>query len=128
MIATLSTIFGILATVLAILGLYGVTAYSVARRSREIGIRMAFGAQGGDVIGLLMKEVLGLVLTGIIFGLPCALTLSRIARAQLYDVDPNDFWSMALATVLLTGVSLIAAYIPARRAARSDPVRILRVE
>jgi len=128
MIATLSTIFGILATVLAILGLYGVTAYGVSRRSREIGIRMALGAEGGNVVGLLMKEVLALVLTGIILGLTCAFTLSRIARAQLYDVDPNDFWSMALATVLLTGVSLIAAYIPARRAASCDPVQVLRVE
>jgi predicted permease len=128
MIATLSTVFGILATALAILGLYGVTAYTVARRSREIGIRMALGAQGGTVVGLVMREMLVLVLTGVIVGLPCAAALSRIARTQLYGVSPNDFLSMALATLLLTAVTLIAAYIPARRAVRCDPVRILRAE
>jgi predicted permease len=128
MIATLSTVFGVLATVLAILGLYGVTAYTVARRSREIGIRMALGAQGGAVVGLVMREMLVLVLAGIIVGLPCAASLSRIARTQLYGVEPNDFLSMSLATLLLTTVTLIAAYVPARRAVKCDPVRILRTE
>ena len=128
MIATLSTVFAILATVLAIVGLYGVTAYTVARRSREIGIRMALGAQSGDVVGLVMHEVLVLVLAGVIVGLPCAAALSRIARTQLYGVSPNDLLSMALPALLLTAVALIAAYVPARRAVRCDPVRILRME
>jgi ABC-type antimicrobial peptide transport system permease subunit len=128
MIATLSTVFAILATVLAIVGLYGVTAYTVARRSREIGIRMALGAQSGDVVGLVMHEVLVLVLAGVIVGLPCAAALSRIARTQLYGVSPNDFLSMALPALLLAAVALIAAYVPARRAVRCDPVRILRME
>ena len=128
LIATLSTVFGILATVLAIVGLYGVTAYTVARRSREIGIRMALGARAGNVVGLVMREVLILVLAGVIVGLPCAAALNRIAGAQLYGVGPNDFLSMALATFLLTAVALIAAYAPARRAATYDPVRILRAE
>jgi predicted permease len=104
MIATLSTVFAILATVLAIVGLYGVTAYTVARRSREIGIRMALGAQSGDVVGLVMHEVLVLVLAGVIVGLPCAAALSRIARTQLYGVSPNDFLSMALPALLLAAV------------------------
>jgi len=128
MIATLSTVFAILATVLAIVGLYGVTAYTVARRSREIGIRMALGAQSGDVVGLVMHEVLVLVLAGVIVGLPCAAALSRIARTQLYGVSPNDFLSMALPALLLAAVALIAAYLPARSAVRCDPVRILRME
>jgi ABC-type antimicrobial peptide transport system permease subunit len=128
MIATLSTVFGILATILAIVGLYGVTAYTVARRSREIGIRIALGARGGDVVGLVMREVLVLVLAGVIIGLPCAAALSQIARTQLYGVEPADFFSMALATLLLATIALIAAYVPARRAARYDPVRVLRME
>jgi predicted permease len=128
MIATLSTVFGVLATVLAIVGLYGVTAYAVTRRSREIGIRMALGAQRGDVIGLVMREALILVLAGVAVGLPCAAALSRIAGTQLYGVAPNDWLSMTAATLLLTAVALIAAYLPARRAAKHDPVRVLRAE
>jgi ABC-type antimicrobial peptide transport system permease subunit len=128
MIASLSTAFGILATALAIVGLYGVTAYTVARRSREIGIRMALGALDSDVIALVMREVLVLVFWGVIAGLPCAAALSRIVRTQLYGVEPADFLSMALATLLLTTIALIAAYVPARRAARYDPVRVLRAE
>jgi predicted permease len=128
MIATLSTVFGILATVLAIVGLYGVTAYTVVRRSREIGIRMALGARGSSVVGLVLREVLVLVAAGVVIGLPCATALSRIAGAQLYGVEANDFASMALATVLLTVVALAAAYVPARRAAKYDPARVLRTE
>jgi predicted permease len=128
MIATLSTVFGILATLLAIVGLYGVTSYTVTRRSREIGIRMALGAQRGNVVGLVMREVLILVLAGVILGLGCSTALSRIAGAQLYGVGPNDFVSMAQATLLLTAVALISAYIPARRAASYDPAQVLRVE
>lgn len=128
MIATLSTAFGILATILAIVGLYGVTAFSVTRRAREIGIRMALGAPRASVVGLVLREVLLLVIAGVILGLPCSAALSRIAGSQLYGVAPNDFLTMALATMLLTTVALTAAYIPARRAARYDPVRVLRVE
>ena len=128
MIAMLSTVFGILATILAVLGLYGVTAYAVTRRSREIGIRMALGAPQGNVVRLVMREVLILVIAGVILGLPCSVALSRIAGAQLYSISPADFLSMASATLLLTSVALIAAYIPARHAARYDPVRVLRAE
>jgi predicted permease len=128
MIATLSTVFGVLATVLAIVGLYGVTAYTVTRRSREIGIRMALGAQRGSVLGLVMREVLVLVLAGVAVGLPCAAAVSRIAGTELYGVQPNDLPTMMVATILLTAVALAAAYLPARRAARYDPVRVLRAE
>ena len=128
MIATLAAVFGVLATILAVVGLYGVTAYTVTRRSREIGIRMALGAQRSSVVGLVMREVLVLVLAGVAVGLPSAAALSHIAGTQLYDVGPNDWASMTVATILLTAVALVAAYLPARRAARYDPVRVLRAE
>ncbi|SPE34951.1 conserved membrane hypothetical protein [Candidatus Sulfopaludibacter sp. SbA6] len=128
MIATLSAIFGVLATALAIIGLYGVMAYMVARRSREIGIRMALGARSGNVVWLIMREVLVLVAAGVACGLPAAYGLTRVIRAQLYGVEPTDPLSIALATLLLSGVALMAGYLPARRAAGYDPVRVLRYE
>jgi len=126
MIATLSAVFGVLATVLAIIGLYGVMAYMVARRSREIGIRMALGAQTGTVVWLVMREVLVLVFAGVVVGLPAAYGLTRLIQTQLYGVAPNDPLSMMSATLLLSMVALMAGYIPARRAAGFDPVRVLR--
>jgi ABC-type antimicrobial peptide transport system permease subunit len=128
MIATLSSVFGILATVLAIVGLYGVTAFTVTRRAREIGIRMALGARAGNVVGLVMREVLVLVLAGVVMGLPTAVVLGRFVAAQLYGVASNDIISMSLATILLIAVALVAAWAPARRAAGHDPVRVLRAE
>jgi ABC-type antimicrobial peptide transport system permease subunit len=128
MIATLSSIFGVLATVLAIIGLYGVMAYMVTRRSREIGIRMALGAMSGSVVWLVMREVLVLVGAGIAVGLPAAYFLTKVVQAQLYGIEPNDPVSLAVATMLLVGVALAAGYIPARRAAGFDPVRVLRYE
>src|ERR1039457_5892998 len=100
MIATLSSVFGILATVLAIVGLYGVMAYMVARRAREIGIRMALGAQAGNVVRLVMREVLVLVTAGMAVGLPAALGLTRLVKAQLYGIAPNDPASFAIASLL----------------------------
>jgi predicted permease len=128
MIAMLSMVFGALATILAIVGLYGVMAYLVTRRAREIGIRMALGAQAGSVVWLVMREVLALVAIGVAIGLPAALALSKVVQAQLYGVEPHDPGSIAAATLLLTGVALLAGYIPARRAAGYDPVRVLRYE
>jgi predicted permease len=128
LIATLSSVFGVLATLLAILGLYGVMAYMVTRRSREIGIRMALGAQAGNVLWLVMREVLVLVAAGIACGLPAAYVLTRVVKAQLYGVQANDPLSVALATLLLAAVALLAGYIRARRAAGYDPVRVLRYE
>ncbi len=128
MIATLSSAFGALAGVLAIVGLYGVMAYTVTRRSREIGIRMALGARTGNVVWLVMREVLGLVAAGVAAGVPAAWALSRLVQAQLYGVQPHDAASIAMPTALLTAVALLAGYIPARRAAGYDPVRVLRYE
>ena len=128
MIATLSSVFGVLATALAIVGLYGVMAYMVTRRSREIGIRMALGAQSGNVVWLVMREVLVLVGAGIAVGAPAAWALSKLVQAQLYGVQPHDPASIALPTLLLAAVALLAGYVPARRAAGYDPVRVLRYE
>ena len=100
----------------------------VTRRSREIGIRMALGAQAGNVLWLVMREVLVLVSPGIAFGLPAAFALTRLVQAQLYGVQATDPLSIAMATLLLAAVALLAGYIPARRAAGYDPVRVLRYE
>ena len=128
LIATLSTFFGLLATVLAIVGLYGVMAYTVARRTREIGIRMALGAVTGNVVWLVMREVVALVATGVAIGLPLAWGLSRLVQTQLYGITPNDPFTLALATALLAMVACAAGYIPALRATRVDPVTALRYE
>jgi predicted permease len=128
MIASLSTAFGALATVLAVIGLYGVMAFMVTRRAREIGIRMALGAQSGNVVWLVMREVLVLVGVGVAFGLPAAFALAGLVRAQLYGIEPNDPPSIALATLLLAAVAVLAGYIPARRAAACDPVQVLRAD
>jgi putative ABC transport system permease protein len=128
MIATLSTGFGALATLLAVIGLYGVMAFLVTRRAREIGIRMALGALPGNVLWLVMREVLALVAAGILVGAPAAIALAWLVRSQLYGVEPADPLSVALGIGLLAAVSLLAGYVPARRAANYDPVRVLRYE
>ena len=128
LVASLSTGFGILATLLATIGLYGVMAYMVARRTREIGIRMALGAGGGDVLWLVMKEVLQLVAIGVALGLPAAWALTRFAKSQLYGIQPNDTLTVLLATGGIVLVAMLSGYIPARRATLVDPMRALRWE
>ncbi len=128
LIATLSSIFGLLATGLVLIGLYGTKTFMVTRRSREIGIRIALGAVAGNVVWLVMREVIILIGTGIAIGLPIAWALSRVVQSQLYETRPGDPVSIGLATILLAIVSAAAGYLPARRAAASDPLRILRYE
>jgi predicted permease len=128
LIATLSTAFGVLATLLAVIGLYGVMAYTVARRTREIGVRMALGAVQGDVVWLVMREVLALVGTGIVLGLVAAWGLGRLISNQLYGVTASDPLTIAGAAGLLLFVALLAGYLPARRATRVNPVLALRYE
>jgi predicted permease len=128
LVAMLASTFGTLATLLAALGLYGVVAYNVTRRTPEMGVRMAFGAMPRDVLKLVMREVGLLVLGGAIIGVPAALALARYVESQLFGVKANDPLIFAAATVALTLVGLLAGYIPARRAARIDPMKALRYE
>src|SRR5262249_31787274 len=127
-IATLSTAFGVLATLLAVIGLYGVMAYTVARRTREIGVRMALGAVPGDVVWLVMREVLTLVGAGLAIGLVSAWGLGRVVGTVLYGITASDPLTIVAAAALLAAVSLLAGYLPARRATRVNPVLALRYE
>lgn len=126
--ATLATIFGAVATALALIGLYGVMSFLVTRRSREIGIRMALGAMAGSVVWIVVQEALILVAAGFATGLPSAWALTRVVSTQLYGIQPGDPASIAFAVLLLAAVTAAAAFIPARRAVSFDPWRILRHE
>jgi len=128
MLAALSTVFGCLATVLAAVGLYGVMAYMVARRTREIGIRMALGAGRGTVVWLVMREVLRLAAIGVAVGVPSAWALTRLVETQLFGIKPADPGTMVLAAVGIASVATLAGYLPARRATGIDPMRALRWE
>jgi predicted permease len=126
--ASLSGAFGVLATVLAAVGLYGVMAFLVTRRTREIGIRMALGAAAGNVIWLVMREVLLLAGIGIIVGVPAALALTRLLANQLYNVAPNNPATVIAATLGIIVIAALSGYVPALRAARVDPVAAIRSE
>jgi predicted permease len=128
LIALLSAGFGFLATVLASVGLYGVMAFVVARRRKELGIRLALGAQPGRVIWMVMREVMLLLAIGLAVGVPAALALGRYVAAQLYGIQPNDPWIAGSTLALLTVVSALAGLIPAHRASRIDPILALRYE
>ncbi len=124
----LASAFAALATALAMLGLYGVMAHSVARRTREIGIRMALGAAPGRIRTMVMKELLLILAIGVVIGTPAALALTRFAESQLFGVKPNDPVVVAAALCALGVASFAAGYVPARRAARVDPLDALRYE
>ena len=128
LIALLSAGFGLLATLLAAIGLYGVMAFVVARRTKELGLRMALGAQPGSVQWLVMREVMLLVAIGLAIGLPAAMAAARLIASQLYGVTPNDPAMAGIAILLLVSVAAAAGLVPARRAARLDPMLALRQE
>jgi predicted lysophospholipase L1 biosynthesis ABC-type transport system permease subunit len=128
LVATLSVFFGGLSLLLACVGLYGVISFTVARRTGEIGIRLALGATREQVLRAVMSESLALVAAGILIGAPAMLSLSRLAAARLFGVSPTDAVTIGGATALLLALSSVAALVPARRAARVDPMLALRAE
>ncbi|HWB99693.1 MAG TPA: FtsX-like permease family protein, partial [Bryobacteraceae bacterium] len=120
--------FGLLALVLAAIGLYGTLAYAVARRTNEIGIRMALGARRADVLWMVLRQSVILVAFGLAIGLPLALVSTRWIRSYLFGVSPTDPLGIGAPILLLTAVSALAAYLPARRATKVDPMVALRYE
>jgi predicted permease len=128
LMAKLSSFFGLLALLLACIGLYGVMSYDVARRTHEIGIRMALGAEAMDVVRLVMRETMLLVVIGLVGGLGSALATTHLIASLLYGLTPNDPLTIALASLLLLTVAALAGYLPARRAAQVDPLVALRRE
>lgn len=128
MIAQLVSFFGALALILACIGLYGVMAHGVARRTNEIGIRMALGAKGGNIAWMVLRETFMLVVVGLALGVPAALLAGRLVSSQLFELRGADPWTLIGAAVVLTAVAMLAGYIPARRASRVDPLTALRYE
>jgi macrolide transport system ATP-binding/permease protein len=128
LIARLTLLFGLLALVLASVGLYGVTAYTVERRTSEIGIRMALGAGRGSVVGMVMREAMSQAGLGLLIGIPVALMCVRFVQTQLYQVGGFDVLVLTSAVLALAASACVAGLIPARRAASTDPMRALRTE
>ncbi|MGH9790872.1 MAG: FtsX-like permease family protein, partial [Candidatus Acidiferrales bacterium] len=126
--ATLSGVFGLLALLLATIGVYGVVAYTVAQRTREIGVLMALGAQRTDVLRLILKQGLKLVGLGVLAGLLAALAATRLIGSMLYGVSASDPVSFAAVALVLGAVALFACLLPARRASRVDPMAALRYQ
>jgi putative ABC transport system permease protein len=125
---TLLSIFASVALVLTIIGLYGVMSYSVAQRTNEIGIRMALGAQAGDVLGLIVKDGVKIVGVGLLLGIGGALVLTRLMESLLFGVTTRDPLTFVAIAGLLSLVAMLACYIPAWRATRVDPLEALRCE
>jgi macrolide transport system ATP-binding/permease protein len=126
--AKLCTGFAVLALLIACVGLYGTVSYSVAQQAGEIGTRMALGAQRGAVVRMILRRVLLLAAVGLAISVPAALSASRLVKSFLFETQPNDPGSLALAGVVLLSAALLAGYAPARRASRIDPLAALRHE
>jgi ABC-type antimicrobial peptide transport system permease subunit len=125
---TLFSVFAAGALLLASIGIYGVLSYVVGQRTREIGIRMAMGAQKGDVVGAVLRDGARMTLPGIGIGLAVALVMTRLMSALLFGVTPTDVVTFASVALLLCLVALFACYLPARRASRLDPMQALRAD
>src|SRR5207302_8708882 len=120
--------FALIALLLAAIGLYGVLSYSVAGRTREIGVRMALGAQRGSVLNMVLREAGKLVVLGIVIGVPAAMLAGRLFSSMLFGLKATDPLSMVLVVAILLAITLLASYIPARRATKVDPIIALRYE
>jgi len=126
--ATLTVAFGVLALMLACIGIYGVMAHNVSRRTAEIGIRVALGAHRADVLLMILREASWLTLLGVTLGAAAAAWLARYVKAMLFGIEPADPLTIACAIGLMLLVALFAGWLPARRAARVDPMVALRIE
>jgi ABC-type antimicrobial peptide transport system permease subunit len=128
LLATLAGVFGVLALLLASIGLYGMMAYSVARRSNEVGIRMALGADRRRIVGAIVRETMTLVGAGVVVGLGAAWAATRLIAGTLFGLSAMDPPTLAFAIAVMIVVALAAGYVPARRAAAVDPIVALRQE
>lgn len=128
LVATLSGVYGTLATVLAMVGIYGIISYRVIRRSSEMGLRMALGAKRTSVVGIVLREAAGLVAGGLVVGIGVAITGARTVRTLLYGIKPVDPMTLIVAAGGLLTVALAASLLPAVRAASVDPIQVLREE
>src|SRR5207249_4529596 len=126
--AKLSSFFGLLALLLACVGLYGIMSYAVVGRTNEIGIRMALGAEQGSILRCVLREALLLAGFGIVLGFPLPLAATRLIASELYGLKPNDPITISVAVLLMTAVAALAGYLPARKASRVDPMMALRYE
>jgi putative ABC transport system permease protein len=121
-------VFGALALILAAIGLYGVLAFAVSQRTREIGIHMALGARARDVLLMVIRQGMSLVVVGVVFGVAGAFALTRLMRSLLFEVGPTDSLTFVIVSLLLAAVGFIACFVPARRATKVDPLIALRYE
>ena len=128
LIAEIAAFFGLFALLLACIGIYGLISYAVARRTAEMGIRMALGAHPASVVWLVLREGIILVLIGIAAGIPIALVAARLIKGLLFGVAPTDPATLAATALLMLSMAAVAAYPPARRASRVDPIAALRHE
>ena len=128
MIATLTSIFGLLGLLLASIGIYGTLSYSVTGRTKEIGVRMAIGAQRAHVISLVLRDLVGFMFVGLLVGLLLAFVGTRFLESFLFSVKPVDPFSLGVSVMLIGFVAVLAAYLPATRAAKVDPMLALRNE
>lgn len=127
-LAVMMTVLGAMALVLACVGVYSVMAYSVTERTREIGVRLALGAETGSVVGMMLRRGVSLTAMGLAIGLACSIALARLLASLIWGVGALDLQTFAGVSAALVGMALLASYVPARRAARVDPLISLRCE